>query len=161
VKDAAISDVIDGRLAMNALRDPINPRTPYEDLTQQAIYDLLVKEWQPSGMSELLLVQHMAQAQALVQFWTKRSMHYACGNVTSLPSEKERLHYGEWVAPRVTEIQAMDFAVSMITRFENLFLKNLRALRDLRRYSVVINNPKNVNFGDKQIIAGGHVNATP
>lgn len=43
----------------------------------------------------------------------------------------------------------------MITRFQNLFLKNLRALRDLRRYSVVINNPKNVNFGDKQVIVGG------
>lgn len=46
-------------------------------------------------------------------------------------------------------------AVAMITRFQNLFLKNLRALRDLRRYSVVINNPKNVNFGDKQVIVGG------
>lgn len=108
VKDAAVSDVIDGRLACKAVRDPINPRTPYEDLVQQVTYDLLVAEWQPSGMSELLLVQHMAQAQALVQIWTKRSMFYLSGNATTHPSEAERIRYGEWVPPRLTDAQTIE-----------------------------------------------------
>ncbi len=44
--------------------------------------------------------------------------------------------------------------VKMTDRFNRIFMRTLRQLRDLRRYSVTINNPKQVNIatdGGKQV----------
>jgi hypothetical protein len=53
---------------------------------------------------------------------------------------------GYWNRPHVTEQQALDSAVQMADRFNRIFVRTLRQLRDLRRYSpVTINNPNQVN----------------
>ena len=40
----------------------------------------------------------------------------------------------------------------MADRFQRMYMRTLRALRDLRRYSskIMINNPAQVNIGEKQ-----------
>ncbi|MBK7995247.1 MAG: hypothetical protein IPK14_18265 [Blastocatellia bacterium] len=50
--------------------------------------------------------------------------------------------------PRVTEQEALEHAAIMMARFNKLFLRTLRQLRDLRRYStpITINNPQQVNI---------------
>ena len=53
------------------------------------------------------------------------------------------------------EYAAIEHAQQMMDRYNRLFLRTLRQLRDLRRYStpVTINNPQQVNIGGQQINA--------
>ncbi len=46
-------------------------------------------------------------------------------------------------------------AAAMVDRFNQLFLRTLRQLRDLRRYSqqIVIHQPGQVNIGQQQVNA--------
>lgn len=49
---------------------------------------------------------------------------------------------GYWFRPYVSEKEALDQAVQMADRFNRIFMRTLRQLRDLRRYApVTINNP--------------------
>ena len=44
----------------------------------------------------------------------------------------------------------------MVDRFNRKFLRQLRALRDMRRFSVVVNGAGQVNIGEKQVnVASG------
>jgi hypothetical protein len=65
---------------------------------------------------------------------------------------------GYWNRPYVSEQQAVEHAVQMADRFNRMFMRTLRQLRDLRRYSpVTINNPNQVNIATD---AGQQVNLT-
>jgi len=57
--------------------------------------------------------------------------------------------------PRVSIAEAMDQAAAMADRFHRMFLRSLRALRDLRRYTptVVVANAGQVN-----VSAGPQIN---
>jgi hypothetical protein len=62
----------------------------------------------------------------------------------------------EWEPPRVEPAEWIEEAASMADRFNKLFLRTLRALRDLRRYaptSVVVQGVAQVNVanGPQQI----------
>jgi oxalate decarboxylase/phosphoglucose isomerase-like protein (cupin superfamily) len=50
-------------------------------------------------------------------------------------------------------LQEEEKAVAMIERFNRMFTRTLRALRDLRRYGgqIRIESARQVNIGDKQI----------
>jgi hypothetical protein len=50
--------------------------------------------------------------------------------------------------PRVGEQNAIEHAMQIMDRYNRLFLRTLRQLRDLRRYStpITINNPQQVNI---------------
>ena len=65
---------------------------------------------------------------------------------------------GYWFKPTVSEQEALEHAVQMADRWNRIFMRTLRQLRDLRRYSVVtINNPTQVNIaneGGKQVNIG-------
>jgi hypothetical protein len=54
--------------------------------------------------------------------------------------------------PYVSEQAAIEHAAQMADRWHRIYMRTLRNLRDLGRYSVTINNPQQVNIaGD-----GGH-----
>jgi len=54
---------------------------------------------------------------------------------------------GYWFPPYVSEERAIEHAVQMADRFNRIFMRTLRHLRDLRRYSpLTINNPNQVNI---------------
>ena len=55
---------------------------------------------------------------------------------------------GNWIPPRVGEQNAIEHAMQMMDRYNRLFLRTLRQLRDLRRYTtpITINNPQQVNI---------------
>ena len=60
---------------------------------------------------------------------------------------------GHWQPPRLTAAQALEQSAAMTERFHRLFLRSLRALRDLRRYgpTVVVQNAGQVNVGAQQL----------
>jgi hypothetical protein len=54
----------------------------------------------------------------------------------------------------MSEAEAVDQAAAMVDRFNRIFLRTLRALRDLRRYApatVVVQNAGQVNVGSQQV----------
>ena len=55
--------------------------------------------------------------------------------------------------PRVNAFQAIDQAAAMVDRFDKLFMRALRQLRDLRRYTptVVVQRAEQVNVGQQQL----------
>jgi hypothetical protein len=65
---------------------------------------------------------------------------------------------GKWEPPRVSVFQVVEQAGAMVDRFNRIFLRSLRALRDLRRCPppVVVQNAGQVNVGQQQVnVAGG------
>ena len=98
----------------------------------------------------------LAIAQAGLLFWSGKLAHYLTGQLASdqLASEAAgRKRPGTWLPPRVSESQAVDQAGAMVDRFNRIFLRTLRALRDLRRYAppVIVQNAGQVNVASQQV----------
>ena len=67
---------------------------------------------------------------------------------------------GWWDIPYVHEQDAVEHAAQMADRWNRIYMRTLRNLRDLRRYRVpvTINNPQQVNIasdGGKQVNLSG------
>ena len=78
----------------------------------------------------------MAQAHSCYLSWLHRQHVQASSESRTQDAKLEEGGY--WVPPRVDTAQAMDQAATMADRFQRLFLRSLRALRDLRRYTATI-----------------------
>jgi hypothetical protein len=67
---------------------------------------------------------------------------------------------GHWDIPYVNEQDALEHAAQMADRWNRIYMRTLRNLRDLRRYSVpvTINNPQQVNIATD---GGQQVNVAP
>ena len=63
------------------------------------------------------------------------------------PSKEE----AKWQPPRLSSSMAIDQAAGMLDRFNRMFMRTLRQLRDLRRYTVVIQSADQVNIGQQQV----------
>ncbi len=128
--------------------------SPLEHARYAVIREALIMEWQPSPGSELMLVEMLCQTRYVYEQWLIRHVHqmnYDCLGLTTTDREKQL--YGEWFPPRVDAVTALDHSMNSAMRFQNQFIKLVRALRDLRRYSasVTINNPRQVNIGSQQV----------
>lgn len=168
IRTAARAEIASGHYAGGMIEDP-GTRQPYGRALFLEVRQGLVDEWQPRGMSETLLIDNMAQALVMRQRWMARTVSYAeppdADLVDRMPDESEeawRQRQGEhearqrrelYLPPRVTQAEAVDRAAGMIERFDRLFLRNLRALRDLRRHAVVIHNAPGgqVNLAGQQV----------
>ena len=66
--------------------------------------------------------------------------------------------YGYIEPPRVEAAEAMELAASMADRFHRTFLRTLRALRDLRRYSptIRVHNEGQMNIAAQQFNTTSH-----
>lgn len=55
---------------------------------------------------------------------------------------------GEWQPPRVSAVEYIEHATQMADRFNRMFLRILRQMRDLRRYAspVIVQNAGQVNI---------------
>ena len=112
----------------------------------------MAKDWLPLTGIEFVLVQQMAQAYTMQLYWTEIFSYRGVYNIGK--SDHER---GTWEPPQVSRQAALDEAAGMVDRWNRMFLRCLRQLRDLRRYSpVVINNPGQVNLANQQVnVSGG------
>jgi len=106
----------------------------------------MAKDWQPLTGIEYLLVEQMAQAYTMMLHWTNLYAYYCVYRTGKVDTEQ-----GRWEAPRVSESQAVADAAGMVDRWNRMFMRSLRQLRDLRRYNVVIQNAGQVNIGEKQV----------
>ncbi|MGA9770313.1 MAG: hypothetical protein WBV94_14840 [Blastocatellia bacterium] len=147
VFDAAEDHIKSGMYASKA----VHCESPFERAQFSFIRNEFVNEWQPRGGIEASLVDMLAQCYVGWQYWLSLSM--SAGHKRDFVGEqiaKTRSAYesGEWQPPRVSTVEYLDHTTQMADRFNRMFLRILRQMRDLRRYAapVTINNPKQVNI---------------
>jgi hypothetical protein len=97
------------------------------------------------------LIDTLAQAQMMYMVWLEllhqRTMCEATRERTQI--ERDRA----WEPPRLNYAEAVEEATAMVDRWNRLFLRTLRQLRDLRRYtpSVVVGNVGQLNIAQQQM----------
>jgi hypothetical protein len=123
-----------------------------------AIRAAFVEQWQPANGGEQLLVDMLAQTYHQYLSWLHHLTMYTEGEAIRQDKHHPDARYE---APRVSTYEAQEQAAAMVDRFNRLYLRTLRSLRDLRRYGqqITINSPTQVNIGGQQVnVAGeGHV----
>jgi hypothetical protein len=121
-----------------------------------AVRQALVDEWQPRGGAELLLVDMMAQAATMMEDWLRTQL---CRSFRELDLEKLREEKREmpWLPPRIDQVEAVTQAATEYERWNRIFIRALRSLRDLRRYSpaVHVHQGGQVNIGGQQLNVAG------
>ena len=128
--------------------------SPWERAQYLAVRASFVEEWQPRGGIEMALIDSMAQAYSSYLFWMERLQLTA--STEAQRNDHQLKMNGKWEPPRVEPTEWIEQAAAMADRFHRLFLRTLRALRDLRRYaptSVVVQGVAQVNVanGPQQI----------
>jgi hypothetical protein len=172
MKFEALMEFESGHLAGKALMPVGYMRTAWNLACYLGLRASLKDEWQPRGGIELSLIDMMAQAFLQYQYWVKesvvRSQTEPRREVPEYREWKDRKReeskahgwgHGWWDIPYVREQDAIEHAAQMADRWNRIYMRTLRNLRDLRRYStpVTINNPQQVNIAAD---GGQQVNVT-
>ncbi|NNE66214.1 MAG: hypothetical protein HKN33_06575 [Pyrinomonadaceae bacterium] len=131
------------------------------------VRESFIDEWNPNGGIEVSLVDMLTQSFFQWQYWLEQTIKRSqTGFRDEHPEYKEWKEWkkesgvgmswksGSWCLPYVKEQEALEHAMKMVDRWNRIYMRTLRQLRDLRRYSVTINNPNQVNVandGGKQV----------
>jgi len=161
VKEEAREELRSGHRAASVLETYYDQ--PMDRARFLVLRESLAEEWQPRGGIEWSLIDQMAQAYSEQERWTKtlakRSREGAARDEEEVEQrnrkEERRWRSGTWIPPRQSEADAVETAAQMMDRFNRMYLRLLRQLRDLRRYAppaVIVNQPGGqVNVADRQI----------
>jgi hypothetical protein len=147
MKAAARDELASGQRAASAFEFG---EEPWHRAQFLAIRTAFREEWQPRGGIEDALIDTMAQAQTAYAYWMGQLHVHAVTEGTTEGWQLQR--EGTWQSPRVEVAAWIDQAAAMADRFNRLFLRTLRALRDLRRYAptVIVQNAGLVNVAGVQ-----------
>ncbi len=152
MQEQARQELDSGHRAAEVFESTEWQQEPWKRAQYLAIRDGFIEVWQPRGTLERTMIDMLAESFVMFQHWTGVHYYRATSEAKALPTEKEikfaKKHKGEWWPPRVYEQEAIEQAAAMADRFNRIFLRTLRNLRDLRRYTaaVTINNPEQVNI---------------
>jgi hypothetical protein len=149
-----------GHLAAEAMTPAQYLRCAWKVASFRAVWQSFVDEWQPRGGTELALINMLAQAYLMNQFWLSqcvlRSMTEPRKSHQGYIQWQERMNFGaeissgytngHWDIPYVSEHAATQFATEMVDKWNRIYIRILRNLRDLRRYSVTIHTAQQVNI---------------
>jgi hypothetical protein len=154
IKRAALDELRTGHRAAQAV-ETVNDG-PWQRAQFLAVREDLAAEWQPRTGIERQLLDTMAQAQVGLFHWTVQLTAYC--SLESVSGQRQHREEGRWQAPRQSDADAMRQAAEMVDRFNRIFLRTLRALRDLRRYgaTVIVKRGGQLNVAEQQVnMAGG------
>jgi len=125
------------------------------------VRESFLDDWQPKGGIEVALIDMMTQSYFQWQYWLEQTVKRSETRPREEHPEYQKWQRvrkqfnegswmdGHWLPPYVSEQSAIEHAVQMADRFNRMFMRTLRQLRDLRRYSpVTINNPNQVNIAN-------------
>ncbi len=163
IKNEAQSEFESGHLAANTMFPVDYVKDAWSIAKYLGLRESFVAEWQPRGGIELSLIDMLAQTFFQWQFWLEetikrsqtrpREEHHEykkwkrCNEKTK---DSKSWQDGYWFPTYVSEQQDIEHAVQMADRFNRIYMRTLRQLRDLRRYSpVTINNPNQVNIASE------------
>lgn len=145
ITQAARDELVSGHRAATAIEEPYE--NPIQRARFLAVRQGMVRDWQPVNTTEMLLIDGIAHAYTEYLRWLETLTAY-----TSM-QERECVGPKDWQPPRVGSDKAVSDSAAMVDRFNRIMLRNVRALRDLRRYSpsVTIQQAGQVNIGEKQV----------
>ena len=152
VKTAAVDELESGVRSATLT----NWETPYERAQFLAIRHAIIDEWRPAGGLELTLIDQMANCHSGFMYWLKDFERLKDREVDRREIESED-SFAKWnktyLPPRVGEAEYVERALKMADRYQRMFMRSLRALRDLRRYTprIMIHNQGQVNIGQQQV----------
>lgn len=124
------------------------------------VRESFIREWDPQGGIEISLIDMLTQAYFQWQYWLEQTVkrsetrerlpHHEYEQWMARQGREARANGyddGYWTRPTISEAQALEQAVQMADRWNRIYMRTLRQLRDLRRYSpVTINNASQVNI---------------
>jgi hypothetical protein len=127
---------------------------PWQRAQFLAILQAFIDAWEPRGGIEAALIDSLAQAYTSQLFWQARLT--VLSSTEAQRQDRGLKQRGEWEPPTVDAAAAIDQAAAMVDRFNRLFARTLRALRDLRRYTpqVVVQNVGQLNLAQSQVNVG-------
>jgi hypothetical protein len=148
-----------GHLAANAIFPVNHMKILWNIAKYLGTRESFVSEWKPRGATEMVLIDMMAQSHYQWLYWLEQTVRRSetreheehpdykeWKRLRMASHEKTWSSEGYWLRPYVSEQEAIEHAVQMADRWNRMFLRTLRQLRDLRRYTVTINNPNQVNI---------------
>ncbi|MSU78424.1 MAG: hypothetical protein EXS16_10055 [Gemmataceae bacterium] len=152
IKREALEELQSGHRAAKTME--ATQSHPWQRAQFLAIRQELGEEWRPRNGMERQLIDTMALAQANYLLWLTK---LNCWTSLESYSEKKLADEGQWTPPRVSDSEAIERAAAMMDRFNKIFLRSLRALRDLRRYSrpVIVQHAGQVNVGGQHLNVAG------
>ena len=126
---------------------------PYVLAQFLAIRNSFADQWQPNGGIESAMIDMMTIAFSLQMYWSAVAHRRSVGIHNTQENELNRYENKGWKSPYQHEAGAIDQAYKLADGYNRQFLRVLRQLRDLRRYSPVIiqNNGGQVNVGAQQV----------
>ena len=132
--------------------------SPWSRAQFLAIRQAFIEEWQPRGGIELTLIDQMAQAHSLYLHWIERA--HVQASLEGSKQKRDMSANGRWQPRTLGTAETLDQSAQMAERWQKLFVRALRALRDLPRHAphVVLAGPgSQVNVGQQQINTTGIV----
>jgi hypothetical protein len=169
IKREARNEFESGHLAGNVFEPVNNLKDEWIRARYLGLRESFSAEYQPQGGIELSMIDAMAQAFLQLQYWTEQAVlrsrteprreshgYKLWKEMRGLEAIENGWLPGEWDIPYVQEQEAVNQAAQMAERWQRMYFRAVRQLRDWRRYSpqVTINNPQQVNIateGGKQI----------
>jgi hypothetical protein len=123
---------------------------PWDRAQFLAIRAAFREEWQPRGGIEDALIDIMAQCHSEWLAWMHQ--HFISASTEAKVQAYQLKKDGRWETPRVEVGAWIEQAAGAAERYNRMFLRTLRALRDLRRYSptVIVQSAGQVNVGTVQ-----------
>lgn len=156
VKQAAREEVSSGHRAAMVMEG--SDAMPMDRARFLVLRESFAAEWKPVNGIEWNLIDTMTQAATAQSYWTEkltmRTMQEAADDLRDrreLSKDEQMFRWGDWLPPRLSTSEAMQEAMGYVDRWNRVFLRCLRQLRDLRRFNVVIQNAGQVNIADKQV----------
>jgi hypothetical protein len=150
VREAADDELESGKRAAQVTGSRTEPYALAQFL---AIRDSFADQWQPNGGIESAMIDMMTIAFSLQMYWSTIA-HKRAIEIHNSQEKDLRLQENKgWKSPYQYEANAVEQAYRLADGYNRQFLRVLRQLRDLRRYSPVIiqNNGGQVNVGAQQV----------
>lgn len=151
IKQAARDELLSGH---RAARTVDWDSSPWQRAQFSVLRESFMAEWQPRNGIESTLVDTLAQTYTAFCYWLERLNQLTTNEAKAVARGLEQ--DGNWTPPRVPVAEAIEQAAAMVDRFNRLFLRTLRALRDLRRYSPTV---MIASAGQVNIASGPQANA--
>jgi hypothetical protein len=148
IKEEARAELDGGHRAASAMEWD---GSPWDRARFLAIRQAFRDEWHPQGGVEDALIDTLAQAHSAYLTWLGIVQVRTSIDVKRTDRNVQRDRH--WEPQRLDEAAAVEQAAAMVERFNRLFLRTLRALRDLRRYTptVVVQHAQQVNVAGQQL----------
>ena len=119
--------------------------TPFQQAEYMAVRDELGIDWKPRNGIESVLIEQMATAHLQFLRWQQTMIALLSSEEWEAPKNAAPL------PPRVTTAQAVEQAGQMVDKFSRIFLRTLRALVNMRRVPIIVQNAGQVNVGQQQV----------